>query len=165
MIPALFSGIRRQIVGTAQRKVRRKRQRGSRGRECVCVREIACARLSHCPVFPKPARFFRISLYWTTFHHYVRAWDRLRDRQRERERRGKKPTSLPLPFFHFFPLRSSILRHPWLSKQVEQAKARRNTAIQKKKLCFAARQTQRSGEITFSTIKTFKALVACVAGV
>ena len=96
MIPALFSGIRRQIVGTAQRKVRRKRQRGSRGRECVCVREIACARLSHCPVFPKPARFFRISLYWTTFHHYVRAWDRLRDRQRERERGGGRNPPLSL---------------------------------------------------------------------
>ena len=29
------------------------------------------------PVFPQPPRVFRISFYWTTFHHYLGAWNRL----------------------------------------------------------------------------------------
>ena len=30
------------------------------------------------PVSPQPARVFRISFYWTTFHHNLGAWSRLR---------------------------------------------------------------------------------------
>ena len=30
------------------------------------------------PVSPQPPRVFRISFYWTTFHHYLGAWNRLR---------------------------------------------------------------------------------------
>ena len=29
------------------------------------------------PVTPQPPRVFRISFYWTTFHHYLEAWNRL----------------------------------------------------------------------------------------
>ena len=29
------------------------------------------------PVFPQPPRVFRISFYWTTFHHHLGAWNRL----------------------------------------------------------------------------------------
>ena len=29
------------------------------------------------PVFPQPSRVFRISYYWTTFHHHLGAWNRL----------------------------------------------------------------------------------------
>ena len=82
----------------------------------------------------------------------------LEQAKREREREaGEEPTSLPLPFFHFFPLCSSILRHCPLSEHVEQAARDETPRSRKKEFCFAARQTQRTDEITFSTIKNFKA--------
>ena len=35
-------------------------------------------------VSPQPPRVFRISFYWTTFHHYLGAWNRLTPTQESR---------------------------------------------------------------------------------
>ena len=51
--------------------------------------------------------------------------------------KGKKPSSLPIPSFRFFPLRS-ILRHPPLSEHLKQASARSNAAIHKETLFYSA---------------------------
>ena len=61
--------------------------------------------------------------------------------------KGKKPSSLPIPFFRFFPLRS-ILRHSPLSKHLKQASARSNAAIHKETLFYSATErTQRAVKI------------------
>ena len=98
MIPALFSGIRRQIVGTAQRKVRGKIQRRSRAREWERERDSLCQALP--PPCLSPARVC-FSHFFLLNDFSPLSWS-LEQAKRERERRGKKPTSLPLPFFHFF---------------------------------------------------------------
>ena len=55
----------------------------------------------------------------------------------------EKPSSLPIPFFPFSPLRS-ILRHSPLSEHLKQASATRNAAIHKEIFFYSAIQrTQR----------------------
>ena len=40
------------------------------------VKKMRIYRLRH-PISPQPPAVFRISIYWTTFHHHLGAWSRL----------------------------------------------------------------------------------------